>query len=54
MSPRKIARVLLVSASAMVVAIIFTKTSSLSMEGAVGVSALLVAISYEITDWQKK
>lgn len=48
MHPKKVLRALAISASAMIIAIIFATQSGMSMEGAVGFSALLVAICYEI------
>lgn len=46
---KNVLRALLIAASAMVVAILFAKSSGMTMEGAVGFSALLVAIAYEIS-----
>ncbi|GEM_PF-5776253 len=49
MPTKNILRALLIAASAMVVAILFAKSSGMSMEGAVGLSALLVAVAYELS-----
>lgn len=49
MPTKNILRALLIAASAMIVAIVFAKSSGMSMEGAVGFSALLVAVAYEIS-----
>ncbi|KKU66578.1 MAG: hypothetical protein UX89_C0021G0006 [Parcubacteria group bacterium GW2011_GWA2_47_16] len=46
---KNILRAILIAVSAMVVAIVFVKSSGGSMEAAVGYSALLVAIAYELS-----
>lgn len=48
MSFRQILRVLLISASAMIIAIILAQSWGMKIEGAVGLSALLTATVYEM------
>ncbi|MFA6536010.1 MAG: hypothetical protein WCT25_01100 [Candidatus Paceibacterota bacterium] len=49
MKLRKAVRAVIISGSAMVIAIIFARQGGISIEGAVGFSALTVAICYEVS-----